>query len=188
MVGVTRAWLLAIVTACWTGPVPDPVAPDQPAPRTPHRDVDLEIKLRRTACFGRCPVFDVSISHDGTLRYVGRQNVAEVGERSRKLTRGQMVVLARAVDHVHFFELDDQGHEPVDQGCRTIGTPQGGTTTTCSFKSFSLCSDTSHTIVTVSRPRQGGTHTIDDAHCAEDGGAADLERRVEELVAPWVSH
>ncbi len=184
---MTRTWLLALVTACWTGPVPETTPPDQPVPKVREaHDLDLEISLQRTACFGMCPVFDVTIARDGTLHYVGRRNVAELGERTRRLSRTQMLALARSVDHVHFFELDRQGHEPANQACRTITNGAGSTTTTCSFSSFTVCTDTSHTIVTVQRPRQGKSHTIDDAHCSDDGAAESFEQRVEELVAPWV--
>jgi Domain of unknown function (DUF6438) len=176
-----RPLVLVVVAACWTGtvrePTPEPVAPK---PRE-HGTVDLEVKLRRTACLGMCPVFEVTIQHDGRLRYVGRQNVAETGERTRRLTRSQMIELSRAVDHAHFFELDDTGHEAQQQGCTTIGG-----TTRCSFRSFSVCSDTSHTVITVSRPKQNISHTIDDAHCSDDGSAVTLEQKIEELAAPWV--
>lgn len=176
-----RSLVLTFVAACWTGTVPDPVPePAAPRPRE-HTHVDLEVKLRRTPCFGMCPVFDVTIQHDGQLRYYGRQNVAETGERTRRLTRSQMIELSRAVDHVHFFELDDSGHEAQQQGCTTIGG-----TTTCSFRSFSVCSDTSHTVVTISRPKQNISHTIDDAHCTDDGSAVSLEQKIEELASPWV--
>ncbi len=176
-----RTFVWVFVTACWTGAVSEPASePVAPKPRE-YASVDLEVKLRRTPCFGMCPVFDITIQHDGRLRYFGRQNVAEAGERTRRLTRSQMIELSRAVDRVHFFELDDSGHEAQQQGCTTIGG-----TTTCSFRSFSVCSDTSHTVVTVSRPKRNISHTIDDAHCSDDGSAVTLEQKIEALVSPWV--
>jgi len=160
--------------------VPEPAPPDQPAPK-PRRDVDLAISLRRTACFGMCPVFDVSVEPDGTVRYVGRENVAVKGERSRRIQRAQMLELAQLVEHQHFFELDQWGHVARDNGC-----VKRGNTTTCSFQSFTVCSDTSHTLLTVRHPKRGGEHTIDDAHCSDDGAAYQLEQRIEDLVAPWI--
>jgi hypothetical protein len=167
--------------ACWTGAVPEPAPPDQPEPK-PRRDIDLAIKLQRTACFGMCPVFDVIVDHDGTVHYTGRANVAVKGERSRRVTRAQMQELAQLVERGRFFELDRYGHIPKDAGYCTIG--QGST---CTFQSFTVCTDTSHTLLTVRHPRRGGEHTIDDAHCADDdGGAYQLEDRVEALVGPWI--
>ena len=160
--------------------MPDPAPPDQPEPKL-RRDVDLAIKLRRTECFGMCPVFDVSVDHDGTVHYLGRANVAVKGPRTRRVTRAQMQELALLVEHEHFFELDHSGHVASDNNCRSIGG-----STTCTFQSFTVCSDTSHTLLTVSRPRRGGEHTIDDAHCNDDGAAEQLEQRVEDLVAPWI--
>jgi hypothetical protein len=172
--------VLSVWTACWTGTVPDPAPPDQPEPKL-RRDIDLSIKLRRTECFGMCPVFDVSVDHDGTVHYVGRANVAVRGERTRRVTRAQMQELSQLVEREHFFELDRYGHMPSPDGCATTGH-----TTTCTFQSFTVCSDTSHTVLTVSHPRRGGEHTIDDAHCSDDGAAYQLEDRVEGLVAPWI--
>jgi hypothetical protein len=173
-------WLLFVTLAsCWTGTVAEP---ERPTPKArEHTNIDLEVKLRRTPCFGMCPVFEVTLQHDGLLRYYGRENVGQTGERTRRLTRAQMLELSRAVDHVQFFQLDDSGHQAQQQGCTTVGG-----TTTCSFHSFTVCSDTSHTILTVSRPRQNVSHTVDDAHCSDDGAAAPLEQKIEELVSAWV--
>jgi hypothetical protein len=175
-------WLLiATLAACWTGAVAEPEPePPTPKPRVYTND-DLEIKFRRTACFGMCPVYEVTLQHDGMLRYYGRTNVAQTGERTRRLTRAQMLELSRSVDHVQFFELDDTGHPPQRQACTTVGG-----TTTCSFGRTVICSDTSHSIVTVSRPRHNLSHTIDDAHCSDDNAAAPIEQRIEELVSAWV--
>lgn len=171
---------VSLCAACWTSAVPDPAPPDQPAPK-PRRDIDLAIVLRRTECFGRCPVFDVTVDPDGTVHYLGRANVAVAGERTRRIPRAQMQELALLVERGRFFELDRNGHVPSDNGCVTTGH-----TTTCSFQSFTVCSDTSHTVLTVSHPRRGREHTIDDAHCTDDGAAYQLEQRVEDLVAPWI--
>ena len=175
-------WLLLVtLAACWTGAVAEPV-PEPPAPKArEHANVDLEIKFRRTACFGMCPVYEVTLQHDGMLRYYGRTNVSQTGERTRRLTHAQMLELSRAVDHVEFFELDNSGHPQQHQGCTTVGG-----TTTCSFGRVVVCSDTSHSIVTVNRPRHNLSHTIDDAHCTDDNAAVPLEQRIEELVSPWV--
>jgi len=145
-----RLAVVFLFAACWTGAVPEPAAPDQPAPKQ-HRAIDLAIKLRRTACFGMCPVFDVAVEPDGTVRYVGRENVAVKGERTRRISRAQMQELAQLVERQRFFELDPYGHVPSDNGC-----VRRGNTTTCSFQSFTMCSDTSHTLLTISHPKRGG--------------------------------
>lgn len=171
---------ISLCAACWTAAVPEPAPPDQPAPK-PRREIDLAIELRRTECFGKCPVFDVNVEPDGTVHYLGRANVAVVGERTRRIPRPQMQELAVLVERSRFFELDRSGHVPRDNACVTTGN-----TTTCSFQSFTVCSDTSHTVLAVRYPRRGREHSIDDAHCSDDGAAYQLEQRVEDLVAPWI--
>jgi hypothetical protein len=172
---------LVLLAGCWTGTVVEPQPEPVAAPKSQKMNIDLEVKLRQTTCLGMCPVYDVQIARDGVLHYTGRKNVAETGERSKKLTRQQMLELSRSVDHVHFFELDGSGHEPVQQKCTQIGN-----TTTCSLSSTTFCSDTSHSIVSVTRPRQSLFHTVDDAHCSDDSAIVPLEQKIEELVAPWV--
>lgn len=172
--------LVPLCAACWTAAVPESTPPDQPALK-PRREIDLAIELRRTECFGKCPVFDVTVDPDGTVHYLGRANVAVVGQRTRRVPRAQMQELALLVERSRFFELDRSGRMPSDNGCVTTGT-----TTTCSFQSITVCSDTSHTVLAVSYPRRGREHSIDDAHCTDDGAAYQLEQRVEDLVAPWI--
>lgn len=176
-----RAWLL-LVAGCWTGPVAEPIPEPVPSSHAAHRDVDLEIHLERTACFGRCPEFELDISPDGSVHFLGKRNVSEIGARTRKLSHAQMLDLQRSVDHVGFFELDQFGHRRRDQVCKTVGT-----TTTCQFSSFTVCSDTSHTILKVTRPRRHLTHQIDDAHCTDDGAVAPLEQMIEEVAQRWIA-
>ncbi len=171
---------LILLAACWTGPVAEPAPAGDPAPAKPaEKSVDLAIEYRRAPCFGQCPIYQVAIKPDGNLIYFGRDNVAVPGQQQRHLTRHQMRELEKAVESTHFFTLDDQGNEPPDQSCHK---PGGGT---CSF-SFSVCTDTPHTVLTVSRPERGGSHTIDDAHCTDSSAAEPLERAIDALVRPWV--
>ncbi|CAN5589912.1 hypothetical protein BH11MYX1_BH11MYX1_42840 [soil metagenome] len=176
---VHRAWLI-LLAACSTGPVAEPAQADG-APRAKPADkpADLAVEYRRTPCFGQCPIYQVTIQPSGMLRYFGRENVAVPGEQTKQLTRHQMHDLAKAIERSHFFRLDDQGNEPPDQSCRK---PGGGT---CSF-SFSVCTDSPHTIITVTRPKRGGSHTIDDAHCTDTSAAEELERTIDTFVKSWV--
>lgn len=175
-----RAWLI-LLAGCWTGAVAEPVPEPVDTPHADHRPVDLEIQLERTQCFGKCPVFEISVTPDGVVRFVGKKFTAVIGERTKRLARAQMLDLQRVVDRVHFFELDNFGHARRDPACKTVGNQ-----TTCSFSTFTMCSDTSHTRLKVTRPKRHMTHQIDDAHCSDDGQATPLEQRIEELAQPWI--
>jgi hypothetical protein len=65
------------------------------------QDDDPVITLRRTSCFGTCPVYSLEIFEDGFIRYVGTQFVQVRGERRAVIPRD-------AVDDLvsHFLQLD----------------------------------------------------------------------------------
>lgn len=148
-----------VASACWTGsdaPVAEPTAGARRAAPEPAR---LRVKLERTPCFGFCPTYTVVIHGDGRVDWVGRANVLAIGRRHGRVTRAQLDELSRLLDRVRFFERDEYGELPAKPECTTTGS-----TTTCSFStSASICSDTSHTIVSATRGMQ--THTVDNDYC-----------------------
>jgi len=172
-----RAALALVVAACWTGadaPITAPVAkPSPPAP------VDLRISLERTACFGRCATYNVTIYGDGSVHWHGIANVRELGERKATIPRARLDALAAAVDRSRFFELDERGQPSIEESCTRVGN-----TTSCNFTNVRVCSDTSHAIVVVRR--NGRVHRIDDDHC-ESTPLARLEDMIDHVggVERW---
>lgn len=172
--------MLAGIAGCWTGPVAEPVPEPVQRPAGDVFDVDLEIVLVRTPCFGMCPVYELHIYPDGRVHWYGRDNVAERGERTKRLARPRMQQLKRAVDHAQFFSLSGDAHEPAQPSCTR--TPGGGMS--CSFTTFSVCTDTSHSIITVrTRARE---KRVDDAHCDDDSAIGELEHQLESIAASWI--
>ena len=157
---------LVFVCACWTGPDPAETLP----PPVTRRPPDLVVTMERTACFGNCPVYTVEIRGDGAVLVKNEDTVTR-----RHTTRSKVRQLARAIESAHFFELDDQGHPPAQAQCVTSGN-----TTTCSIRSFTLCTDTSHAIITVKRGDR--THTVDDAHCSDDRWLTSLETMIDAIA------
>jgi hypothetical protein len=107
-----------------------------------------------------CPAYRVVISSDGVVQWHGESNVAVVGDRSARISRGQVAQIDAMIDRIAFFEYDEFGEKPHSMAC----THQGNTTT-CSWQSFTLCSGTSHVVITVRR--KGVEHRVDDARCGE---------------------
>src|SRR5690242_13664291 len=162
-----RAAILAVVVAgCWTGP--DPATAPQP-PQGPHRRA-LRVIMERTPCFGACPTYKVEIDGDGTVRVR-----AAGATRLSRVNPARVRELERHLDEVGFFELDDQGHVPAETQC-----VQNGSTTTCTIKSISFCSDTSHAIITVKRGTR--VHSVDDAHCSDDHVLLGIEQEIDTLA------
>jgi TonB family protein len=44
------------------------------------------IKMERTACFGRCPVYSVELFSNGKIKYTGTRNVANIGTFNYKVS------------------------------------------------------------------------------------------------------
>ena len=71
--------LLALLAGCMTEPAGQvDLAPQEPI-ASPAFD---EIQLTRAPCFGRCPVYSVTVHADGRVDYRGERWVASTGERS----------------------------------------------------------------------------------------------------------
>jgi uncharacterized protein DUF6438 len=173
--------LVLVLAGCWTGGEPSPRAPETPDTPRPHAR-DLEITVERTMCFGACPVWKMTIHRDGKVEWLGEANVAAIGARERKMAVSDVATLDHELDVAKVFERDKFGHLPVNPTCT-----HSGSTTSCSFASVTICSDTSHTILTVRR--DGATRRIDDSHCSDDDPALDvLEERIvtRARVLEWI--
>ena len=166
---------LVLLAGCWTGSEPGPRTPEPEPPHT-RAHADVEITLARTMCFGSCPVWKLTIHRDGNVEWLGEANVAAIGARARRMAVSDLALLDHEIDVARVFERDKFGHLPVKPTC-----VHSGQTTSCTFSSVTICSDTSHTILTVRRdgPSGGKTQTIDDSHCDDDDPALDvLEERI----------
>ncbi|MDB6147540.1 MAG: hypothetical protein JWO45_1204 [Spartobacteria bacterium] len=67
-----------------------------------------EITLERTACYGTCPVYKVTLQSDGTVTYDGKEFVKEVGKRSGKISKEQFQQLVAQIQKTDFFNLEDE--------------------------------------------------------------------------------
>jgi len=75
-----------------------------------HQDVprDLMITLERTACFGFCPDYKLTITADGSVVFEGRRFVKQEGATMKSaITQDQLKRLMVEFDRVKFFSLED---------------------------------------------------------------------------------
>lgn len=63
--------------------------------------------LERTACFGTCPAYRVTVYSDGKLEYAGEAFVKFKGPRTAKLSAKQLAELAQAFKDADYFALAD---------------------------------------------------------------------------------
>ena len=87
---------------------PTPIPPTTTPP--PFGDIDIEdvvITLERTVCYGTCPAYVLTIHGDGTVEYIGYENVSAEGLRTGEIAREQVQALVDAFQRSDFFSLQD---------------------------------------------------------------------------------
>ena len=147
-------------------PTPPPVAP-------------VLATIERTACFGHCPEYTITVRTDGTVEWQGRANVAASGRRTVAMSKPKVRALIAAFTRARFFELDDRGRLPKRPVCHEVRGGLGW----CDLGQFDVvnaCSDLSHTILTVDL--RGQHKRLDDDHCDTSPALLKLERQVHRLV------
>ena len=71
------------------------------------RPEPIEISIARTACFGTCPDYKVTMRQDGTVTYTGRQFVRVTGEHTWTIDPAEVRALADEMARAGYFELKD---------------------------------------------------------------------------------
>jgi len=92
------------VLAC----APHAVPPGQPESTATFEPDSPVIKLERTPCFGRCPVYRVAISASGRVTFVGKNFVAQQGEASGQTPKERLDSLLGEMERQGFFEFADR--------------------------------------------------------------------------------
>jgi len=92
---------------------------------------DTRISLERTACFGACPIYTVSITGDGQVTYNGRRFVRVTGDQRGTASAADVTHLVAMMDAAHFFDLQDAYRARVtDLPSQIITLERGGRTKT----------------------------------------------------------
>ncbi len=114
---------LALVFAAACVPPPAGGAGGSPAPGDPEqRQADsTRITLERTACLGACPVYSLTISGSGMVRFLGRRNTATVGEAGAVIPPERVDSLVAELRGGGYFEFAD-AYIPGAPGCGRYAT------------------------------------------------------------------
>jgi len=92
---------------------------DKPADLSPLADADLKtvtIQLERSACFGTCPAYTLSIHGDGRLEYNGKAHVKETGSRESRIELDKIRALLQIFDKAKFLEIAEDYSEEKCKG------------------------------------------------------------------------
>jgi Domain of unknown function (DUF6438) len=126
------------------------------------------ITLERTACFGRCPVYSVAVSTDGTVQYEGKAHVAHVGHASTRVEPSQIRALLSEIDQAGYFSLPER-YTASEPACGRYASDSPSVTTSVKL--------------------HGATkRVVHDYGCSNAPGALTvLERRIDDVLgsAQW---
>lgn len=64
------------------------------------------IKIRRTGCFGRCPIYEMTLFEDGSAAYNGKRFVNEVGNALHEFDVNRITNLFTRAEKLKFDELN----------------------------------------------------------------------------------
>lgn len=70
-------------------------------------DANVAITLERTACFGTCPMYTISILEDGTVLYNGVDFVEVKGEQTSQIDPELVAQMVEAFADAGYFEWDE---------------------------------------------------------------------------------
>jgi hypothetical protein len=129
---------------------------------------DVVIVLERTACFGECPVYKVTIDARGNITYDGVKFVLIEGRQTARIPLSRVAALVQTVDRIRFFELRDR--------YLTIVNPDG---------SEQMVTDLPTVFVTVTK--DGRSKRVEDYFGTPDG-LKQLERQIDEAAGTkrWI--
>jgi hypothetical protein len=68
-------------------------------------DEDLLIELKRTPCYGSCPVYTIKIDKNGKGLFEGVENVEKIGNYSFSLNQDDLAELEKAFIQIDFYRF-----------------------------------------------------------------------------------
>lgn len=88
-------------------PVVSKPIPQTPTPPTPADDPmpAVELFLSRGACYGKCPVFEVSVMSNGTAEYVGKFNVSRMGKHAANVPPALLKTIKERAQTINYLQF-----------------------------------------------------------------------------------
>ncbi len=71
------------------------------------------IIMQRTACYGTCPQYTISVYCDGTIKYDGKLFVEKIGCFYSTINHDQVRAIKTLIDEISFFNLSQKYDAPI---------------------------------------------------------------------------
>lgn len=119
--------------------------PPQVAPPKQVRDTSNDVlpsgkpfpmlEFSKGMCFGKCPVYNITINSDGNVDYFGKMHVDKMGDHTKRLTRGELASLYTELKAMDLFQYEDEyGGQVMDISPQIITYREGGREKTITCK------------------------------------------------------
>lgn len=72
---------------------------------TPASGETFAVRMTRAACYGTCPVYDLEIDADGSVRFQGTRYVRARGNQTASIPAADVAALVARFETTRFFEL-----------------------------------------------------------------------------------
>jgi hypothetical protein len=80
--------------------------------QTIDRDDTPMLILKRTACYGVCPVYNIHLYCDGTLYYEGKENVKKLGIKTKLIKEGDLLDSEQLLNVKNFARFNSKYSNP----------------------------------------------------------------------------
>jgi Domain of unknown function (DUF6438) len=100
-----------VVVAPQAAPIVTPIPAEKPAP-TASRGIPREsyvvAKIKKTPCYGQCPVYEAAFWSDGTATFKGIRNVKNIGEFVGKFDPKLAREISDRADSIGYFSMNGE--------------------------------------------------------------------------------
>jgi hypothetical protein len=70
-------------------------------------NTELSLSMKRSFCFGECPIYDLTIQSNGKVIFEGKKHTKTIGKTESKLEKEKIKQLITEIEKANFFSLDN---------------------------------------------------------------------------------
>lgn len=81
---------------------------DQTDTKPPRQEVVEFATIKKTFCYGKCPVYEMTIYSDGKVVLNGKANIEMIGRWENKISEADLAAFVKMAEDINYMELDDK--------------------------------------------------------------------------------
>ncbi len=142
------------------------------------KETDIAVQMERTECFGKCPVYTITIGSDGKVTFEGKQFTNVTGKAEARLEREKIDELIAEVIKADFYSLNSSYFDESD-GCPSTATDSPTVNLTITLGSYEKSV----------RHYHGCMEKRDGQYRTYPAGLTNLEERIDEIAGTnrWIA-